>query len=540
MKQVVSLLLLIMLAAAIAAGTAWYFNNNTAVKSAFTAPSYSESVPTPNKDSLPKSVPVAVASPAATPERTEAQIATFVLKEKGLDVSRETFVQACSRADYSTLDLLEKTGFDMKGENASAGLAASLQAGRIPLVRRFLEAGTSLPEIDGKSALTWALLHRAEDTDLLETLLKSETTPDSTALLAALEVKNQAAVEALLERGTSPDTLNEDGRTPLMDAAGQGWTELVKALLAAKCNVALESKGGWTACNYALSAGHPEIAALILASLPGKVQWNDASRQQFGEALANHNMPTVGVLFRYFSPEPVVDSSVEPLLIWAIMWRRPALVETLLQAGADPNTVVVTPSDATFSKQLPEGNFLHYYFESEKGMTALMLAAGLGETEIMRSLINKGARPNALTKRYKLDSLSFAARGNYVKPMQLLLGISPDESDKMHIEVSLGNQKVRLLKSGKIEYETKCSTGRAGYSTPTGEFVITDKHRTRVSNLYDAEMPYFMRLSSSAVGMHQGIVPNFPASHGCIRLPQEAARRLFSEVPVGTLVVINQ
>jgi len=39
--------------------------------------------------------------------------------------------------------------------------------------------------------------------------------------------------------------------------------------------------------------------------------------------------------------------------------------------------------------------------------------------------------------------------------------------------------------------------------------------------------------------MHAGIVPNYPASHGCIRLPSEAARKFFSEIPIGTLVTVQ-
>ena len=43
----------------------------------------------------------------------------------------------------------------------------------------------------------------------------------------------------------------------------------------------------------------------------------------------------------------------------------------------------------------------------------------------------------------------------------------------------------------------------------------------------------------TAAGMHEGVVPTYPASHGCIRLPSEAARKLFVEIPVGTVVMIN-
>jgi lipoprotein-anchoring transpeptidase ErfK/SrfK len=96
-----------------------------------------------------------------------------------------------------------------------------------------------------------------------------------------------------------------------------------------------------------------------------------------------------------------------------------------------------------------------------------------------------------------------------------------------------------VLRDGVPIFSTSCSTGRQGYSTRTGDYVITDKERSHRSTIYKVEMPYFMRLSCLDFGMHEGVVPSYPASHGCIRLPGDAARRLFAEIPVGTLVSVK-
>lgn len=530
MKQVALASLLVLCAA----GIAWHFHINAQVAKA------EEATPAarPTVASLEAATTEPV--PAKRQQRSEAEIAATLLQESGKSVSRETYVAACAKADYSTLELLSKAGFDSSGEAASEGLKAAIQSGETGLTRRLLEAGAALPQIEGFSALAWCLVNRKDEGELISMLLKADAKPDPAALLSALEMGNRPVVETLLERNTPVDIkLNADGRTPLMFAAGLGWQDIVSKLIAAQVPLDVECNGGWTAWNYALKAGYAEIAGTILRAMPVKAAWNDASRQQFADAVAQEDMASVGVLFRYLSPEPVVDTSNQPLLLWAIAWRKPNLVHTLLESGANAGTELATPVDPAFQKQINDKD-LNYYLESEKGMTALMLAAGLGELEIMRELIAKGARPGALTRKHKMAALSFAARGNHVKPMQLLLGVSESDIGRLHVEISLANQRVRLYKSGRIEYETKCSTGRKGFSTPTGEFVITGKDRLRVSNLYDAEMPFFMRLSESPVGMHQGVVPDFPASHGCIRLPREAAKRLFGEVPVGTLVVINQ
>jgi lipoprotein-anchoring transpeptidase ErfK/SrfK len=84
------------------------------------------------------------------------------------------------------------------------------------------------------------------------------------------------------------------------------------------------------------------------------------------------------------------------------------------------------------------------------------------------------------------------------------------------------------------------STGRKGFPTPRGEYVITDKRRHWESTIYDgAEMPYFMRLSGSDIGLHEGVVPRGPASHGCIRLPSASARMLYARMRLGDPVTIE-
>ena len=88
---------------------------------------------------------------------------------------------------------------------------------------------------------------------------------------------------------------------------------------------------------------------------------------------------------------------------------------------------------------------------------------------------------------------------------------------------------------------SRVSTGKKGYSTPSGEYVITNKHRHWTSTLYDASMPYFMRLNCGAFGLHQSdSVPSYPASHGCIRMPWKEVKAWFSICEVGDRVTIQE
>jgi lipoprotein-anchoring transpeptidase ErfK/SrfK len=124
--------------------------------------------------------------------------------------------------------------------------------------------------------------------------------------------------------------------------------------------------------------------------------------------------------------------------------------------------------------------------------------------------------------------------------MQMLLGPECPKPEQLRIEISLAMQRATIIRDGVETMHTSISTGRPGFSTKTGRFVITDKHLEHHSTIYhNASMPYFMRLSGRDFGMHEGVVPGYPASHGCIRLPGDTARKLFKEIPIGTLVTIH-
>ena len=225
-----------------------------------------------------------------------------------------------------------------------------------------------------------------------------------------------------------------------------------------------------------------------------------------------------------------------PFLAYAIASSNVSLFNTLLNCGADPNTVLPSRCEKDFLALLPNG--LRSYIEEDRSVTMLMLASGLGQVDYLKPLIDGGANRTRLTTRNKMSALDVAAETGHWRSAQILLGGGP-APDKLRIEISLAMQRVALVRDGVPIYHARCSTGRAGYSTKRGEFVITNKERNHRSTIYHVEMPYFMRLSCLDFGMHAGYVPNHPASHGCIRLPEDTARKFFSEIPVGTVVTVQ-
>jgi lipoprotein-anchoring transpeptidase ErfK/SrfK len=131
------------------------------------------------------------------------------------------------------------------------------------------------------------------------------------------------------------------------------------------------------------------------------------------------------------------------------------------------------------------------------------------------------------------------------------------------VEIDLEEQTAYLIRGRQIVLASPISTGRSGHLTETGSFKIIEKERNHFSSLYgkivdrngrtvvadaDADMAvprggkflpapmrYFMRFHD-AIGMHAGYLPGYPASHGCVRMPERNAIAFFNAVEVGTPV----
>lgn len=141
----------------------------------------------------------------------------------------------------------------------------------------------------------------------------------------------------------------------------------------------------------------------------------------------------------------------------------------------------------------------------------------------------------------------------------------PDPTQPItRVEVRLGEQKVYVYQGDLLAGVSPITTGKPGHETPPGHYKIILKEINHKSNLYGvfvdangnvvdgnaevgqtppagsvydaADMPYYMRIRDDGVGLHAGFLPGYPASHGCIRLPNAFAELLFSNVSVETPV----
>lgn len=140
--------------------------------------------------------------------------------------------------------------------------------------------------------------------------------------------------------------------------------------------------------------------------------------------------------------------------------------------------------------------------------------------------------------------------------------------ENVHIIVSLAKQRAYLMLGDQVVADGPISSGKRGHSSPTGDFKVLEKdpdHRSTVygdfvdaqgrtvragissridsapsgTHYVGAPMKWFLRLTDEGVGMHIGILPGYPASHGCIRESADGAKLFYDHVKVGTPVTVE-
>ena len=116
---------------------------------------------------------------------------------------------------------------------------------------------------------------------------------------------------------------------------------------------------------------------------------------------------------------------------------------------------------------------------------------------------------------------------------------APKPEGPLLIAVSIDKQRLKVFDANGVWAESPVSTGTRSNPTPTGVFSIIQKNKWHRSNLYSgAPMPYMQRITWSGVALHAGVLPGYPASHGCIRLPGDFAARMWGWTKLGARVII--
>jgi lipoprotein-anchoring transpeptidase ErfK/SrfK len=107
------------------------------------------------------------------------------------------------------------------------------------------------------------------------------------------------------------------------------------------------------------------------------------------------------------------------------------------------------------------------------------------------------------------------------------------------ITVDLAANVLSVFRDGYEIGATAILTGFADKPTPLGVFPITEKDKDHVSNLYDAPMPYMLRLTDDGVSIHATKVENGYVTHGCVGVPEGFAAKLFAAARLGDRVIVT-
>lgn len=127
-----------------------------------------------------------------------------------------------------------------------------------------------------------------------------------------------------------------------------------------------------------------------------------------------------------------------------------------------------------------------------------------------------------------------------VKPGKYLWRDVPEGAGQERVIISLSDQLAYLYRGNQLVAVASISSGRPGYDTPTGQFEILNKERMHRSKKYEnAAMPFSQFFTSYGAALHAGGNPGGPSSHGCVHLPPDFAKKLFTITDVGTPVLIG-
>ena len=442
---------------------------------------------------------------------------------------------ALESANRGLMHELIKLGADCGAANADgeSALVVALRKGWRDQVGPLVRSGAD-PNLEDREGLTpfeRAVIGR--DPGLASELLKLGTVPRGGGLAMALNRAyrrgDREECEMLLQLGADPSP--SKSTCLIRRAAAEDNTAAMHLFLAyheVPDGLLYDFSGG----------GKAHIAGLLLAhgANPNPTRAPFLDTPFSAAVMSGSDRLACRLLDGGASPE-VRAIGGQPPLLTAIALRRGSTVRRLLEHGANANAEIDTPVSDDFLN-LVRGKTMRWLLKKDRRVTPLMLAVDSGSLAATDAMLDHGAKVNVWTRKSSTWPINIAAGHEDVKMMRLLLGKDPHVEERT-VEIRLSEQRLRVYSaSGDEMFNTRVSTGKKGYQTPTGEFAITNRYRSWRSTIYNSSMPYFQRLSCRDFGFHRGNVPSYPASHGCIRVPYGNASKLFALTQLGDRVRI--
>ena len=440
-----------------------------------------------------------------------------------------------------------KTEFRINGEPALIALTKSDDASSVELLLKH-GANTDVSNDGGETPLYLAI--GIDHPELLDLLYNAGVNPNGTApqgqpllnFLIELHEKGGLAeprtlklVKQLLENGADPEVAGLDGLRPLQHSIKKGLKSVTAEFLRSVKNV---ENSLWLALE---KADYSCAKTLVEMGADPNQSRHDGETPLIAMIRAD-NLDMVHFLMDHGADPLLLAPEGQAAIPMSIAMRHDAITLALIEHKRAPalDTYLITPASQAFRKLFRSALLDFYVRNPIQQFTPLMAATCLDQKEIVLKLLEKGAARYAGTAPTKVLPVQLAAERENVQMQQILIGV-PWEDDRQvrKFVINLAMQRVKLYKKGKAVMSSDISSGQSTHPTKPGKYVISDKSPMHHSNLYGgAEMPFFQRFSCTAMGFHKGELPGHPASHGCVRLPLDAAEFFFKESKVGDRVDI--
>jgi len=512
---------------------------------------------------------------------------TWLVKEllkRGADPSVNlpnggTLVAECaSQGRTAIVGLLLDAGASVESVNEEGSLLLEIAAkkGFVWLVKDLIHRGANFTNISNQKNRS-QLVHvvaKSDRPELIEILaekgadllIKNEA--GESAVHVAVSNGSTDVLKILHSKGVSIDAADNIGTRPLHVAIMGHNRESLQELLKLGANPNLPGQDGKLAMELALEMRDYEQASLLLqyggapppSLLYRSIVNNERDLTDF--LLSNGANPNalntlsddtpLGAAIRsdnHWAANRLLEAGAYPdariregqsAFHLAVAKIDHHLVGLMLEKGADPNHPFNDYPSQDFLQHVASKNIAKSSLQHTRNFAPLMLAADSGDTQLARLLLDHGADPSVYTRggRYHYWApISWAARRSDVPMMQILLGREPSQVTRW-AKIDLSEQRARIYDGDKEIYSTRISSGKRGHRTRTGTFVITNRYRHWNSTIYGSSMPYFQRFSCGDFGFHQGHVPGYAASHGCIRVPYGNVRKVWQLMSLGDRVEI--
>jgi ankyrin repeat protein len=440
-----------------------------------------------------------------------------------------------AKADADTADRL-LAALPPAHEALGPALVRFAAAGDAPRVQRLIDqkAPLTTPSKDG-TALDMACA--GGHADIVRSLIKAGASPltSPASLGHAVARKDLPLARLLFESGAKSDTPlapGPDAKTGLAAALASGEIAMVKLFLEHGADRGLCQ-------DHAFTKGDAPLLDLLLEQglqfdRPGP----DGNPPLVRAAIEGH-VELIKKLLAKGAPLDQPGALAQDAYHMAVIHRKNDAVAALLAAGAPPDGPFLKPAPPELLPLFGSDYFMKF-FKKDEGLTPVMLAAARGDTVLLQQLLAAGAKRGTQTKEWHRYPVQFACDTTNITAAQILLGRKPEEETvKRRAVISLSRQRVTLYQDDKPVRSSRVSTGKRSTPTPPGKYVITDKQVNWISSIYNVPMPFFMRLSCKEIGMHAGVLPGYPASHGCIRMPRGDVQAFFRLLKIGDPVTIE-